>query len=230
MTTIKKLLLVVCALAMGVSMASAKPINLGVKAGMNVNKLSLDKDLGSSENSCGWTAGVMAEFTVPIIGIGCDLSLMYSRMNNSSKVHYNGKIPSSAGSILGSTSAAVAADNADLYGKNFIEIPLNIKYKLSLPLVASIVKPYAFTGPNFAFRLGKSVKDQIRELESRSCQIAWNVGLGVELFNHVQVGASYAFGINNVVKTINKVADTTVNPTDIKARNNYWTVTAAYVF
>ena len=234
MNTIKKVLLTLCVALMGLGIANAKPINFGVKAGLNVNKLSFNKDFASSmKNSCGWTAGVMAEFTVPIIGIGADVSLMYSRMNNSSEVAYTDQvIPSTAGSLLGSTSASAATvtDVSDLYGKNFLEIPLNIKYKLSLPIVASIVKPYAFTGPNFAFRLGKSFKDNLKNIESRSCQIAWNVGLGVELFNHVQVGASYAFGINNVVKTLNKVADTTVDPVDIKAHNNYWTVTAAYVF
>ncbi|MDE6811427.1 MAG: PorT family protein [Muribaculaceae bacterium] len=230
MNTIKKLLIVMCAVLAGIGMTDAKPIKFGVKAGMNVNKLSFDKDLAKSSNSCGWTAGVMAEFTVPIIGIGCDAGLMYARMNNSSDVSYDNLIPSTAGSILGTSTDAATTEVGDIYGKNFLEIPINIKYKLSLPLVARIVKPYAFTGPNFAFRLGKNVKDNIRNIESRSCQIAWNVGLGVELFNHVQVGASYAFGINNVVKTINKVADTTVTPSDIKARNNYWTVTAAYVF
>lgn len=235
MKTIKKILLVVGVAVMSVSLASAKPINFGIKAGMNVNKLSFNKDFGktlaSSENSCGWTAGVMAEFTVPIIGIGCDASLMYARMNNSSNVSYDSSLPLPASTLLGSAEAGTATESSDnLYGKNFLEIPINIKYKLSLPVVQRIVKPYVFTGPNFAFRLDKSVKDITRQIESRSCQIAWNVGLGVELFSHVQIGASYAFGINNVVKTIDKVVDTTVTPVDLKARNNYWTVTAAYVF
>lgn len=226
----KKIILVICVALLGVGAVAAKPIKFGVKAGMNVNKLSFNEDMLKSNNSCGWTAGVMAEFTVPIIGIGCDLGLMYSRMNNASDVTIDtsGMLPSTAGSLL--TSPTTAIDEGDLYGKDFIEIPLNIKYKLGLPVVGSFLKPYVFTGPNFAFRLNKSFKDNLSNIESRTCQIAWNVGLGVELVNHVQIGASYAFGINNVVKTINSVTDTSVTPVDLKARNNYWTVTAAYIF
>lgn len=233
MNTIKKVLLAVCVALMGVGVSNAKPINFGVKAGLNVNKVSFNKDFASSlKNSCGWTAGVMAEFTVPVIGIGADVSLMYARMNNSTEVAYDQSFAGTVGSLLSSTlaNAGQASDPSDLYGKDFLEIPINIKYKLSLPVVGKIVKPYVFTGPNFAFRLGKSFKDNLNNLESRTCQVAWNVGLGVELFSHLQVGASYGFGMNNVVKTINKFTDTSVTPVDIKAKNNYWTVTAGYVF
>ena len=55
--------------------------------------------------------------------------------------------------------------------------------------------------------------------------MAWNVGLGFELVKHLQIGASYGFGINNIV---DKVSD--INTVDIKAKNNYWTVSAAYLF
>jgi hypothetical protein len=57
--------------------------------------------------------------------------------------------------------------------------------------------------------------------------VAWNVGLGVELFSHLQVGASYGFGINNV---INKYEVLGINAEPIKANNNYWTISAAYLF
>ncbi len=228
MNTIKKILLAVVIALTAVGISEAKPIAFGVKAGLNVNNLKFNKDIAKSDNSCGWTAGVMADFTIPIIGLGCDVSLMYSRMNNSSNVTYEPGFAVPNPDLAGSTQIGEQSiNNSSLYGKNFIEIPINLKYKLTLPVISNYLKPYVFTGPNFAFRLGKNLEDNVRNIKSRTCQIAWNVGLGVEVFNHVQIGASYAFGINNIVERIN-LGD--FHTSDIKAKNNYWTVSAAYLF
>lgn len=202
---IKKILVAVAIMLIGSGVANAQ-FRFGLKAGLLVNKLHFNSSTFDSNNSCGWTVGPMAEFTVPIIGLNFDAGLMYARMNNASNP------------TEGNTSIENAA-----FGKNFLEIPINIKYKFSLPVVGSIIKPYLFTGPDFAFRLDKSVSDAV--LKSHTCQIAWNVGLGMELIRHIQIGASYGFGINNVV---NKFTD--INATDLKVKNNYWTVSAAYLF
>lgn len=194
MKTLKRIALVVAALLIFAGSANAKILSFGVKAGLNVNKLhfneSVFNDLG---NSTGWEAGIMAEANIPIIGLGVDLSLMYARMNNE-----------------------VGSD----VGKNFLMIPLNLKYKFNLPVVSHYLVPYIFTGPDFLFKLDKNVMNSIK---TKTCQVAWQVGLGVELIQHLQIGASYGFGINNI-------ADKWVNATDLNVKNNYWTVTAAWLF
>ena len=49
-------------------------------------------------------------------------------------------------------------------GKDFLEIPLNIKYKFGLPLVGNIVKPYLLTvSPAVAIKLNKSSKSENSE-------------------------------------------------------------------
>lgn len=229
MNTLKKILVALAVVLMTAGIAEAKPIAFGIKAGMNINKLKFNKDIASSDNSCGWTAGVMADFTVPIVGLGCDISLMYSRMNNSSDVDYNDNLIAAPNTgLLGSSTLTDPVNQNKLYGQNFLEIPINLKYKFTLPVVEKLVKPYLFTGPSFAFRLDKSITDNINNIKSRTCQVNWNVGLGLELLNHVQVGASYGFGINNVVDKVASDYVSTVG--DIKAKNNYWTVSAAYLF
>lgn len=232
MNTLKKILVALVVVLTVAGVAEAKPIAFGIKAGMNVNKLKFNKDIASSDNSCGWTAGVMADFTVPIVGLGCDISLMYSRMNNSSDVNYGVNDPFQQGSINTGTASATTmdanmVDQNKLYGQNFLEIPINLKYKFTLPVVEQLLKPYLFTGPSFAFRLDKSVSDSFQNIKSRNCQVNWNVGLGFEFVSHVQIGASYGFGINNVVEKITPEINT---QSDIKAKNNYWTVSAAYIF
>ena len=207
MRSMKKLIVALLIGVMGVGMANAE-LKFGVKAGLNLNSLHL-KDVKANfdaDNGTGWTAGVMAEYIAPVIGIGVDLSLMYTRMNADVNIFkqddYEGTLKNS----------------------NFIQIPINLKYKFKLPVVGSILAPYVFTGPDFAFKLGKQT---FQDLKTRTCQVAWNVGLGLEFVKHLQIGASYGFGINNIVE---KVASDQFNTESFKAKNNYWTITAAYLF
>ncbi len=57
--------------------------------------------------------------------------------------------------------------------------------------------------------------------------MGWNVGVGLELLKHLQISGGYTFGINNVAKNIPVLGD---NIGKIKVKNNYWTITAAYLF
>ena len=211
MKTLKRIALVLAALLIFAGSADAKIFRFGVKAGANFNKLSLSKeivnDVKDKANSSGWEAGVMIEGNVPLIGIGFDLSLMYARMNNDGKV--------------------VDKNDVVLYepGKNFLMIPLNLKYKVSLPAIGNLVAPYVFTGPNFLIDLDKNTLNYIK---NKTCQVAWNVGLGLELFRHVQVGASYNFGLGKIGTSIVDGVLGTNRTYNIK--NNYWMVTAAYMF
>ncbi len=197
---------------------AGSPFRFGVKAGLNVDKISFNKDSWektfNEDNRCGFTAGVTTEFTVPVIGIGMDLSLMYTRMNST--------VP------FVDEDGLIGTDKAS---KNFLEIPLNLKYKLSLPAISRIVIPYVYTGPTLALKLGGKSDGFVT---TKTAQWGWNLGLGVELIKHLQIGAGYTFGINNIVK----FADKTVGmpsflpgaEDNVKLKNNYWTVTAAYMF
>jgi hypothetical protein len=201
MNSYKKIILTLIVAILGIGAANAQ-LRFGVKAGLNLNSLHFNSvsENFNSDNQCGWTAGVMTEFQIPLIGLCFDLSAMYTRM---------GSEPESAGQDYS-------------IAKNFLEIPLNIKYKFGLPLVGNIIAPYLYTGPSFAFRLDKNT---LNSFQSKTCQTAWNVGVGVELIKHLQIQGSYGFGMNNVSKIIGAV-----DPVTIKAKNNYWTVTAAYLF
>ena len=206
MNAIKKVLVVVLIGVMGISVAEAK-LRFGIKAGVNVNSLSTSFT-EIKDNACGFTGGLMTELQIPVVGLGFDLSAMYTRMNSQPMVTENG----------GTTDLVEIDQN-----KNFLEIPINIKYKISLPVVGKVFAPYIFTGPSFAFKLGKNDSSY---LDTKTTQIAWNVGLGIQLVSHLQIGASYGFGINNIVD----VTKLNINTSDLKVKNNYWTITAAYLF
>lgn len=183
-------------------------IKFGIKAGANFNSLKFNQDLFNDDNRAGFNGGVMLEFTMPLIGVGMDASVMY--------VHRSGEdfkeLDASGNEISTSTS------------RDYIDIPLNLKYKLSLPGIGSLVKPFVTTGPSFAFLVSKKNINEF--IKNKSCDIAWNFGFGIELFSHVQVAASYGLGLTN---TLEYVGIGNNNET-IEGKNRYWTVTAAYLF
>lgn len=209
MRNLIKTLTLALVLLLGGATANAQ-FRAGIRAGMTVNKLHLSNMAStvSSDNRCGFTAGVMTEFTIPVIGICFDVSLMYSRMN------------SQVDAPVEVTPGGTPTNNFEDSGKDFFQIPVNIKYKFGLPIVGKFLTPYIYTGPDFAFRLGHSNA-------FKHFQAAWDLGVGLELINHVQIGAGYSWGINNVAK---KITGSDIFDSNFKTRNNYWTITAAYLF
>ncbi|MCM1476236.1 MAG: PorT family protein [Muribaculaceae bacterium] len=211
MRNLKRILLVVMTL-LTISTTANAQFKWGIKAGLNVNKVhfnnKITQDIWNRDNSCGWTAGLMAEFTVPVIGVCLDASLMYARMNNAADDDIN-------------ATDTEGEDSGNIFGRNFLEIPVNLKYKFNLPVVGRIVKPMIYTGPTFAFKLDKNTWENMK---TKTFQASWNVGIGFEFLNHLQLNGGYSFGMNNVLSRFG--ANTEV----IKAKNSYWTVTAAYLF
>lgn len=202
--------------------ANARIITFGPKVGLNVNHLSSsNKTLMDPKNQCGFTAGVMAEANVPLIGIAVDLSLMYTHMTSDAN-QGNVKVGNST----------LTAHETKIF-QNMLEIPLNLKYKVNIPAVSRIIRPYVFTGPTLALRLGgnhdENTDNEI-DYDWKTAQWGWNVGLGVELINHLQIGAGYTFGLNDVVKKSLSLGGIDVNKKEFKIKNNYWTVTAAWLF
>ena len=185
---------------------SQAQFKFGLKAGAAINslKFSNSEELKSSfskDNRAGFVGGAMIEFTVPVIGLGFDLSALY--------VHRETKS---------------VDEDFDNIKRDYIDIPINLKYKLSIPVINKVVKPFVTTGPSFAFLTSKkAIEDAYK---NKSVDIAWNFGFGLELLSHVQVAASYGLGLTNTLKAVG----VTDNSEKINGKNRYWTVTAAYLF
>ena len=213
MKSLKIFLLAAAAIVMSAAPASAQIFRWGVKVGTEVSSMKFDTSVFDGENRAGFTGGVMAELNVPIINIGLDVSLMY--------VHR-------VGATIGNGDAAENSvlDNKNFRNRDYLEIPLNLKYKFGLPVVGKFVSPYVFTGPSFAVLASKRA---IAEgIENRKVDISWNLGLGLQILNHVQIGASYGWGMNRAMKIVGTPAG--INPSDLNVKSNQWTITAAWLF
>lgn len=210
MRKIKHIILAVIA-TIAVAMPASAQFRFGIKAGMNVNSVSFSNlnDNFDKENRSGFFGGITTEFTVPIIGLGFDLSVLYSHRNVE-------------GDIKGNNDLENILKNEDFRKQDYIEIPLNLKYKLSLPAISKIVTPYLTTGPSIAFKCSKAAATAA--YEEKKFDAAWNVGGGVQLIEHLQVGVNYSWGMTNALKFIGegKGADL--------GKINGWKISAAWFF
>lgn len=203
MKAIKTLLLATVVAILGALPAQAGGMfKIGPRVGLTVNEMHFNKSAFDDKNRTGWTAGVMTEFRVPIIGLGFDLSAMYVRRNSS----------------------FLLQNNLTKNDRDYIEIPLNLRYNLSLPVVGNFLTPYVAAGPSVAFMTSKkSINDAYRNKE---VDWALNFGIGVQLMKHLDISARYGLGLTNTLKA------TGINTTnaDIKGKNRYWTISAAWLF
>jgi hypothetical protein len=188
--------------------ASAQ-FSFGPKIGVDINRLSFNKDIMSSDNRAGFTGGIMVEAMIPVTNLGIDASLMY--------VHRTAEVLDNANTDNNGTSYTSI-------GKDYIEIPINLKWKIGLPLLGKLLTPYVFTGPSFAFLTSKKAISEADH--NKSFDVAWNIGAGVQLFSKLQVGASYGFGMTNAIKAVTG----STQSANIDGKNRYWTVTAAWLF
>lgn len=203
MKSIKRLVAVVVA-CVTIAVPASAQFSFGVKAGMKVN--DLDKEGVKANN--GYTAGVVAEVMLPVLNLGIDASLMYV----SNKI----EVP------------VISKNATEEKNRNYLELPVNLKWKLSLPIAGKIVAPYIATGPCFSVLAGKS---EIEEgWKQKRVDVAWNLGAGVQLFNKVQIGASYGWGLTESLEMLNKVGTGPEGEWIDLGKRNCWTITAAYIF
>lgn len=196
MKSLKKAILVIV-VAMACVVPASAQFRFGLKAGAAVSSLKLNSDILSSDNRAGFTGGVMIEFTVPVLNIGMDASVLYAGRSI--------EVENALGEVTKDT-------------RNYIDIPVNFKWKLGLPIVGKVISPFLTTGPDFSFLCSSQ---NFKGAWNRKFDVAWNVGLGLELFRHAQVAASYGFGITNSVSGDDAL---------YKGKNRVWTVTLAYLF
>ena len=195
------------ALVAGVQSASAGgPLRFGVKAGVNVNEMKFNESAFDASNRSGFTGGVTLQFVAPILNIGVDASVMYTHRQN--RIYFT-----EDGETEGITS------NSD-----YIEIPVNFRWNISVPLISKVVTPYLFTGPDFSFLMSnKNVKNAWNNL---TFDLGWNFGLGLRFVDHLEIGASYGLGITNSASADNALYGKNL----ADGKNRFWTITAAWLF
>ena len=188
------LLLVVCC---WLAIPAQAQVHFGVKGGLDISKLSFSTDMFKGENRTGFFIGPMMEFTLPVIGIGIDAAAMYAQ--SGLKAEY----------VSGKESEAKTLQS--------IEVPINLKWTLGL---GSTLGAYLAVGPQFGFNLDKELWENVN---AKKCAVSVNVGVGLKLIQHLQVGVNYNIGAS-------KLANIGEENYETNLRKNSWQVSLAYLF
>lgn len=101
----------------------------------------------------------------------------------------------------------------DNFKQQGVEVPLNLKYTIGL---GSMLGVYVAAGPDFFFNF----KDiDVKDFDSKKAQVGLNLGAGVKLVKHLQVGFAYQIPFGDSFTSGNA---------DFKNKN--WQISAAYIF
>lgn len=180
-------------------------LQFGLKAGLNVSKMKLDKDVVDANNRTGFFVGPMAEFTLPIVGLGMDAALLYDQKG-----------------------VEMEAEGVKVNDKlHYIDLPINLKYSVGL---GSLASAFLATGPQFSFNVGgkKIFKEQY---ELKSSEFSWNIGVGAKLVKHLQVAYNYNIGLGATADVNEGTAASALwKAATGKLKNNTHQISVAYMF
>ena len=196
-------IVIIAAIIIAASSTAQAQVRFGVKGGITLNELKWDKDIVSKDNRAGFTLGLMMEIGLPVVGLGIDASVLYAHRQDD---------------------MFLQNELQDVKLKrDYLDIPLNVKYKIQIPVLCKIITPFVTTGPDFALMLGDTDKG---DFKTGKWNASWNVGFGAELFRKVQIHANYGIGLTKAFEYIGQHIDST----PIKGKDKLWTITAAYMF
>lgn len=190
-------------LTFGIAQPAKAGIEFGLEAGMNLSKLSVSKNLKQftdPQNRYGFYVGPKMNFN--FLGFGGDVALLYNQRRLSLTDHTSKTFRS-------------------------VEVPVNFRYTLGLSSIAAV---YASIGPQFGFNIGNRkwgitdiTEGRIADAFKReNMNVSWNIGVGVKLAGHVELGIGYNILLSKYAKTYG--AGT------YSFRANTFQVQAAYLF
>lgn len=184
-------------------------VKFGLKGGLNVTSMSFNSEVFDASNRAGFFIGPTVKITIPLAGLGVDVSALYDQRSAKVKV---------ANVTTEQTLKAQA-----------INIPINLRYTFGLGDAANL---FIFAGPQFGFNVGD--KDQSLYESStwrlKNSNFSVNVGAGFTVLSHLQISANYNIACGktadaSVSNTIQQIADK-----EARANANAWQIGLAYFF
>ena len=158
------------------SLSATAQLRYGFRLGGLFAKASLSDAPGMSvKNGSGFSGGLLLEYQMESCGFAPDIAVLYTRYSSR---------------LIDEVSGPAKL------GRDFIEVPLHLKYKFYLSSTNNLVAPMVYTGPSLLVRLGKGNPEQ---MATKSLQPGWDVGIGFDIINFIQLSAGYRFGLGNAV-------------------------------
>jgi hypothetical protein len=204
-----KFLIISVALLSSLSSVAQPVRRWGVTIGGNYNEIHFKQtDIFESDRKFGGSIGVTGDMMIPGVGFGIDASILYTLRQG--RIHL--------GDRRAWESQGIETQTAQLH---YIDVPLNLKFRYSkLGGLESSLMPFIYAGPTFSFLAGHNKMGDA--LKYTTVNVLLHAGIGVELFNRVQVSGGYSFSVGQNLGT--KLLDEHV------AKHRTWFVQATYFF
>lgn len=194
--------------------------NFGLKAGVNLAEkptLNIEELKSNLKGNAGWFVGPTAKFVIPVIGLGLEANALYSQAN------------------------------VDIDGQNIltqsIEIPVYLRYEITIPAVNKFIEPFIAVGPQFGWNIGNktitldNIEDVAgelikREYKMKDSNVSLNLGLGFIFFDHLQIHGNYNLALKNTadIKSIRDLAEQVTSEMKSEVKTNVWQISLAYIF
>ena len=190
---------------------------LGIRAGINLAneiKSFSNEDISagfSTENLTGYHIGLVYQTMPQKSGLGGDFGLLLSQKGYT----YNDSL---------SIANAVLQGYKEI---NYLEVPFNLRYRLKLAFLGI----YGYGGLYTGYALnGKKVDETQNSTEEIGFQnfmnrldFGYNLGVGVEFFRKIQLGATWSQGLK-------KIESTNSGTTEPEGINRVFSVNLTYLF
>lgn len=211
MKRIFSLALIAFSVFSSVSARVDEPLKFGLKAGLNVSDFHFSSDVFDKTNQAGWFFGPTVKFTLPVVGLGMDASVLYDY--RSAKLDYESE--------------------KKTVKQQQIAVPVNVRYAIGLGSTANI---FFFAGPQVAFNVGGKdfqwTKGSNYALKKSNFSI--NLGFGVTALKHLQVSANYNVACGKTAdvtwKSATQAAGGALGLNKKSSHNNSWQIGVAYFF
>lgn len=185
----------------------------GLRGGLNLTSMSFSSSDLNSSNRAGFFVGPTVKFTVPIIGVGVDVSALYDQRS----------------SVL---------NDKTVTEKN-VFVPINVRYQYGLGSLASV---FVKAGPQFGWNVGdktyefnsKTVSNLKQQFTLKNSNMSLNIGVGATVFKHLELGLTYNIVLGKTGEVSYFDAVTAVGGEVLSKkeniRTNAWQLNLAYYF
>ena len=197
-------------LLMTVVVPAAAQLDFGLKVGVNISRKPSELNSFNeiiSERS-GWYAGPTIKYIFPVVGLGLEANVLYAQSNMD-----------------------VEGNHAQ---SRSIEVPLYLRYELSIPVISKYFEPFIAAGPQFGWNIGnkrftwENIGEYTRQiLDMKESSISLNLGAGAVLFDCIQLHVNYNIALG---KTADYSSISGLVHNIYESKINKWQLSATYLF
>lgn len=185
-------------------------LHYGLEVGTHFNHVNFDRTIIDSEARQGFFIGPKIRATIEELGLGGDAALRYAQKSISVVDDLN-------------------AEGRQTYEKNdmsYIQVPVNLRWDIGLEQLGIFIT----TGPQWDWYIGDADWSDAENFSATfdHSSFSWNVGAGVHLFGHLDVGISYNFPMSSQGSYFSKAYDAfRQTAEEIKMKHYSWQVSLA---